>query len=140
MKSNFSVSFKCLLAFALALGSTTWPGLMALDRLAVVVDRTTRYSAGTGEASEVIRWLDARKDAHQRTLALGTLTIRHRCKRERDSSRTPAIQPLSHHGVPGDKITITNDPPGCASETWTFAWTGDGQDAYWKQTSYGWRA
>jgi len=60
MKSNFSVSFKCLLAFALALGSTTWPGVMALDRLAVAVDRTTRYSAGNDEANEVVRWLDAR--------------------------------------------------------------------------------
>lgn len=139
MKSNFSASFKCLLAFALALGSTTWPGVMALDRLAVAVDRTSRYSAGTDEANEVARWLDARKDVHQRTLALGTLTIRHRCRGERDSPRTPAIRALFHHGASGENITITNDSPGCAHETWTFAWTGDGQDAYWKQTAYGWR-
>ncbi|WP_230110245.1 hypothetical protein [Stenotrophomonas lactitubi] len=140
MKSKFPLSFKCLLTFALALGATTWPGLAALDRLSAAVERTMTYRAGSAEAVAVAQWLDSRKDAHRRTLAFGKLTVRHRCDGRQDPHSSANARPLvlPRDGTPGDKIAITNDLPGCGSETWTFAWTGDGQDAHWRQTDYGW--
>ncbi|BBO49893.1 hypothetical protein JY471_14705 [Stenotrophomonas maltophilia] len=140
MKSKPSLSFKCLLAFALALGSTTWPGLAALDRLSAAVERTMLYRVGSAEAIAVAQWLDSRENAHRRTLALGMLTVRHRCDRRKDPHLSANVHPLvlPHSGAPGEKIAITNDLPGRGSETWTFAWAGDGQDAHWQQTDYGW--
>lgn len=142
MKSTFPLSFKCLLAFALALGSTSWPGMMALDRLSTSAERTWVYLAGTPEATAVAQWLEARKDAHPSTLTFRTVTIRHRygSLRGATSSDEAVSIPLPDCGAAGEKITITNDLPGCGRETWGFIWTGEGRDARWKQTDYGWCA
>ncbi len=140
VKSTFPLSFKCLLAFALALGSTSWPGMAALDRLSTSVERTLVHLAGTPEATAVAQWLEAHKDVHPRTLAFGTVTIRHRCESlGRGVSPVDAASlPFPARGAPGEKFTITNELPGIGSETWRFVWTGEGRHARWRQVGYGW--